>query len=326
MMLRTTERLESFFTAMAAVIIGFTAARLLPVADDRPEWTGWNESAVMELCRVTVRDEQPFVIIVFTLSAAAPDVLLQHVHSAVGAAVLLTNGTAADVRPDDQVVLMIADGPEDVERLIDDSPATWDQLSHYVFLMPDTDQSAAGALFRAAWRQRSVINVVVMAASLAYTYDPFKDVLQKRDAADVDGLRTVARHKMTDLNGYPVRICMFPTRIKAVKQPDGTYKGTDGNVVSTLAKQMNFTPVYSEPSDGKKYGWAETNSEPHSDDQGSESNYTYTGLLGDLVHNKVDMAFNGVFLNVIAFIPTAVDTYLKYILLIFLLFHFFPNI
>jgi len=305
-MLRTTERFKPFFVATAAVIVGFTAARLSPVVDDRPEWTGWNESAAVELCRVTARDVQPFVMIVFVLSDA-PDALLRHVHGVVGMALLLTNGTDADVRPDNQVVLMIADRPEDVERLVDDSPSAWDQLSHYVCLMPDTDQSAAGSLFRAAWRQRSVINVVVMAASSAYTYDPFKDVLRKRDAADVDGLRTVARHKMTDLNGYPVRICMFPTRLKAVKQPDGTYKGTDGNVVSTLAKQMNFTPVYSEPSDGRKYGWAATNSEQHSDDPGSESNYTYTGLLGDLVHNKVDMAFNGAFLNVNTFIPTVVD-------------------
>lgn len=78
---------------------------------------------------------------------------------------------------------------------------------------------------------------------------------------------------------------MFPTRLKAIKQPDGSYLGTDGIIVSTLAKHMNFTPVYSEPSDGNKYGWA-------------ESNNTFTGLLGDLVHNRVDMAFNGVFLKV----------------------------
>lgn len=140
--------------------------------------------------------------------------------------------------------------------------------------------------FKTAWRKRSVINVVILQGFEAYTYDPFKGILAKHDV-DPDKLHTISRQKMNNLNGYSVRICMFPTRLKAVKQPDGTYKGTDGIVVSTLAKHMNFTPIYSEPSDGRKYGWAES------------SNNTFTGLLGDLVKNKADMAFNGAFMKVI---------------------------
>lgn len=285
-------------TAVAAVFIAARPTFTWPTVVVRTP-PARNLSAVLDLCRATVRDVQPFVLIVYALSDE-PDECLRLVHDTVGAAVLLTDGSAAiragataDVRPDQQVVLMIADGPADVERLIADGSSAWDPMSHYLWLMPDVDRSAAGALFRAAWRRRSVVHAVAVAtdATVAYTYDPFKNVLRKRPATDTDGLRTVARLKMTDLNGHPVRVCMFPTRLKAVKQPDGTYTGTDGNMVTTLAQRMNFTPVYSEPTDGHKYGWAEA-------DQGSESNYMHTGLLADLVHNKVDMAFNGAFLNV----------------------------
>lgn len=260
-----------------------------------------NLSAVLDLCRATVRDVQPFVLVVYALSDE-PDESLRLIHDTVGATVLLTNGSATDVRPDQQVVLMIANRSADVERLIANQPSAWDPWSHYVWLMPDVNRSAANELFRDAWRNRSVVHAVAIASdtAVAYTYDPFKDVLRKRPAADTDGLRTVARLKMTDLNGRPVRVCMFPTRLKAVKQPDGTYTGTDGNMVTTLARRMNFTPVYSEPTDGHKYGWAEA--EPHSSDRSSESNYMHTGLLADLVHNKVDMAFNGAFLNVMPII------------------------
>lgn len=209
---------------------------------------------------------------------------------------------------------MMADGPDPLSRLIDGKgPAgVWDQMSHYVWLLPAgvVKRLQAERLLRAAWQRWSVIHVVMVVASRAYTYDPFRDTLRAQ-AVDAMALLAAARGKTSDLNGHPVRICMFPTRLKAVKQPDGTYKGTDGIVVSTLAKHMNFTPVYSEPSDGRKYGWAELNTdsaaESHADlltpaethaAEANGNNYTYTGLLGDLVYNKVDMAFNGAFLKV----------------------------
>lgn len=204
---------------------------------------------------------------------------------------------------------MMADGPNTLSQLIDGiGPAgVWDQMSHYIWLMPAgaVNRLQAEWMFQAVWKRWSVINVVIITSSYVYMYDPFKDVLRQQ-TVNAEALRTVARRKMNDLNGHKVRICMFPTRLRAVKQPDGTYKGMDGIVVSTLAQHMNFTPVYSEPSDGRKYGWAEPNSDAISESQTDqlnlesipESNYTYTGLLGDLVYNRVDMAFNGVFLNV----------------------------
>lgn len=64
---------------------------------------------------------------------------------------------------------------------------------------------------------------------------------------------------MSNMNGYPIKVVMFPTRLKAIPQPDGTYKGSDGIILQTLAKHMNFTPIIRVPRDGHKYGYKEPN-------------------------------------------------------------------
>lgn len=282
-------RLAVGFVASAVVAAIAVHGRLLPRHPNDGHGADWRP-AVLDVCRTTVRDVQPFVAVVYLLTAD-DDGLLRLVHETVGATVLLWTDGDEPPRMDSQVALVIADGPDAVLAAVDGGRAEmWDPMSHYVWLVPAAGSAAAKTLFRAAWRRRRVIQAVLVARTVAYTYDPFRDALDRRRPVDADALRTVARRKMADLNGHTVRVCMFPTRLKAVQQPDGTYKGTDGIVVATLAKHMNFKPEYRLPSDGKKYGWAESI---------SESNYTYTGLLGDLVHNKVDMAFNGAFLNVI---------------------------
>lgn len=267
-------------------VIGPAIGRLSPVAVVQKYQ---NVLQILNVCRSTVVDVQPFVLVVFAFTDA-PDGFLKRLHHTVGAAILLSNRTD-NPGMDSQVALIMADEPGTLTDMIDHGQVVWDPMSHYIWLMPATNHVKAISLFRAVWRQRKVINVVITASTVAYTYNPFRDTLREQ-AIDVDGLRKVARLKMVDLNGHPVRICMFPTRLNAVKQPDGSYKGMDGVVVSTLAKHMNFTPIYNVPTDGRKYGWAES-------DFQTDTNFTYKGLLGDLVYNHADMAFNGAFLNVI---------------------------
>jgi len=304
-----------------------TVGRLLPDAGGRSTTDGRDARTVIEVCRMTAVDlaHQPLALSVFALGAP-PAGFLRTLHELAGPAVLMHVPVAAVTGqgqgPDvtragggaGHAVLVIVDDDRRVDAVLElmdsGAVAAWDQLSHYVVWLTRpgaVDEAAVKELFRAAWRRRSAANVAVVAAAAAYTYNPFADALTEQPA-DAAVLRSVARLRMTDLYGHPVRICMFPTRLKAVKQPDGTYKGMDGIVAATLAKHMNFTAVYSEPSDGRKYGWAKPNSESVGYEPnavaGSDSNFTYTGLLGDLVHNKVDMAFNGVFLNVINFPPS----------------------
>ncbi|KAL4131948.1 hypothetical protein QTP88_009174 [Uroleucon formosanum] len=296
--------------------------RLLPTNDLSPAAYHQNTRIVIKVCRMTAVDlaQQPFAMSVIALGAT-PAGFLRMVHDQTGMAVLM-HAPAVYRGPDltransgSRAVLVIVDDENDTDPVnavlglfVNGTAAVaLDQLSHYVIWLTRpgvVNLPEVEALFRAAWRRRSAGNVVVIGSAATYTYNPFRDAVTEWPV-DTAGLRAVARQRMTDLNGHPVRICMFPTRLKAVKQPDGSYKGMDGIVAATLAKHMNFTPIYSEPSDGGKYGWAEANSESVNSesnsavtsDNGTDSNYTYTGLLGDLVHNRVDMAFNGVFLD-----------------------------
>jgi len=313
-------RAVALLTATAAVV-----GRLMPVDDRWSVAYRRDGPTVIDVCRMTALDlaQQPFAMSVVALGPT-PDGFLSAAHDLVGTAVLMhapavnrgpedARDAAAAADSDGRAVLVIVEGqPVDaVLGLIDDGAvaAAWNQKSHYVvwLIRPDAiERSAVKTLFRAAWQRKSVANVVIIAYEAAFTYNPFRNVVTERPV-DAAGLRAVGRSRMTDLNGHPVRICMFPKRLKAVKLPDGSYGGMDGIVAATVAKHMNFTPIYSEPSDGGKYGWAEANSESvgseshvaAANDTGTDSNFTYTGLLGDLVYNKVDMAFNGVFLDVI---------------------------
>lgn len=276
--------------ACAACAAGRTDARLSPVTVT-PDYS-YRDRVVdlLHACRVIVRDLQPFVFVVLVPRSAdpPPDQLMVLVHRVVGTAVLsVDNGTG--IAMDGQVALIVADSADAMAGLLDGTDdAVWDPTSQYYWLVPTVNHTAARSLFRVAWHRRTLVNVVLVARSVAYTYNPFNDTLTARPV-DAHVLRHEYRHKMDDLHGHPVRICMFPTPLNAVRLPDGTYAGTDGLVASTLSKHMNFTPIYNEPTDGRKYGWAE---------RISDSDFKYTGLLGDLVHNRADMTFNSVFLKV----------------------------
>lgn len=321
--------------AIALLTTSAAVGRLLPATGLSPVAYHQDALKVIAVCRMTAVDlaQQPFALSVVALGAM-PVGFLKSVHKLIGMAVLMhappTNRGPDVTRVDKGVraVLVIADHDEltDPVRAVlglivnGTVRVALNQLSHYVIWLTRSGvvhQPAIETLFRVAWQRQTAGNVVIIESAVAYTYNPFRDAVTEW-SMDTAGLRAVARQRMTDLNGYPVRICMFPTRLKAVKQPDGSYKGMDGIVAATLAKHMNFTPIYSEPSDGGKYGWAEANSETNGSEShhttvttnnSTDSNYTYTGLLGDLVHNKVDMAFNGVFLDVIiiAYIMHAIN-------------------
>ncbi len=95
------------------------------------------------------------------------------------------------------------------------------------------------------------------------SYNPFfktltEDEIQESNFnATIRDIRKIMRQKMTNLNGHPIRVTMFPTRLKAVPQADGTFAGSDGIILQIIAKKMNFTPIIEPPPDGHKYGWKE---------------------------------------------------------------------
>lgn len=83
-----------------ATVVGLAAGRLSPVAPGPDKYP--DETAVLAVCRATVREVQPFTMAVFVLSADVPDRFMRLLHDAVGAAVRLTVVTAAGQAIDEE--------------------------------------------------------------------------------------------------------------------------------------------------------------------------------------------------------------------------------
>lgn len=139
----------------------------------------------------------------------------------------------------------------------------WTPEVSYVILIRDTPISYEN-IFDCLWSNFFIAHVWIISLqnpNKMVSYNPFYKKLVENEIKvnDLNKMRTyiakVTRQKMSKLNGYPIRVTLFPTRLKAVPQSDGTYAGHDGTLLQTLAKQMNFTPVIHVPKDGCKYGW-----------------------------------------------------------------------
>ncbi|XP_072158033.1 glutamate receptor U1-like [Bemisia tabaci] len=117
-------------------------------------------------------------------------------------------------------------------------------------------------------------------------YNPFKNSTEVTSIhmRNIGRIKKMMVHRMNDLNGYPLRVSIFPARMKATPLGNGSYSGPDGFILSTLARRMNFKPVTSEPKDGKKYGYKTPNG-------------SFTGTLGDLINDRADISFNSVFIK-----------------------------
>ncbi|XP_050538126.1 ionotropic receptor 21a-like isoform X2 [Daktulosphaira vitifoliae] len=183
----------------------------------------------------------------------------------------------------DHAGLIATNGSQRMSWLLTNVNGLWDSAVYYVWLIPTANDSVATELFQLAWTRHSMINVVLLTFSAVYTYNPFSQTLTQYCSVDKHALKKDFKTKIKNLHRYPVRISMFPTKLKAIAQSDGTYRGYDGFSLSILSKRMNFTPVISKPRDGKFYGWMEPNG-------------TYTGALADIVNGVADIAFNGVLL------------------------------
>lgn len=123
-------------------------------------------------------------------------------------------------------------------------------------------------IFKDLWQNHRIKNALLISfkePGKVISYNPFFDRLNVVDwnvsslNETLNKIRKITRKKMSNLNGHPIRVTMFPTRLKAVPQADGTYIGSDGIILQMLAKRMNFTPIITVPPDGHKYGWKEKN-------------------------------------------------------------------
>jgi hypothetical protein len=163
-------------------------------------------------------------------------------------------------------------------------------------------------LLRALWKELDILNAITMVIKYSNyrtlkggrivqlaTFNPFIDSLNSRGKLIVYNKNNVfnfARSysdRLSNLRGYPVRISLFPRRLSSFPSHPGDkvvdYIGVDGFFMRNLAKKMNFTVIAGSPEDGEEYGYM------------FENNGTFTGSLGDILYERVEISLNSRFVK-----------------------------
>ncbi|KAG7203008.1 hypothetical protein KM043_010136 [Ampulex compressa] len=108
-------------------------------------------------------------------------------------------------------------------------------------------------------------------------------------------LSSLTYRRTINLNQYRLNVSLFEQyqgimklRVKprpgSVYDYSGGYNGSDGIVLGTIAKYMNFKSNIVYPTDGIKFGY-------------QKHNGTYVGALGDVVYNRTDVCFVSFFVK-----------------------------
>nr|XP_018915627.1 PREDICTED: uncharacterized protein LOC109043050 [Bemisia tabaci] len=178
----------------------------------------------------------------------------------------------------------------DIGNLIDmnATDSLWTSTCYYIIVTASNPPNIL-ELFRALWNVYFVNNVIFYptdGSEAVSIYNPFKNASDVTNIhlRNIRAIKKSVVKKMNDLNGYPLRVSMFPTRTRALPLGNGSYLGADGFLLTTLASRMNFRPVILPPQDGLRYGF-------------KASNGSFTGVLGDLIYDRADIAFNSIFIK-----------------------------
>ncbi|XP_068081108.1 ionotropic receptor 93a isoform X2 [Anabrus simplex] len=130
--------------------------------------------------------------------------------------------------------------------------------------------------------QKGSLNKIVKVV----TYNPFKTEGKIDDHSKTwfNNSTNMFENKLTDLNGYILRVSMFNFPPNAIRQEDTlsgevTYGGYDGTMIKTLAHHLNATINFILPDDGYTFG-------------ARLPNGTITGSSGHAFYGVADIAAN----------------------------------
>jgi uncharacterized membrane protein len=191
----------------------------------------------------------------------------------------------------------------------------WNPRAQFMFMILYTgnlEKADILTIFEKIWHQYNILHVVILPIKInpngiiinvsdikadIWTYDPFTSHLYN------EAISNSRRWNLKNLNGMPLKISLFghyPTLYLLQESNLKTevsfcsndsqqlnwksYHGVDGQMFSTMAHFMNFTPKIMNPSNADSYGFPLPNG-------------TFTGALGDVIYKQVDISFNSRFIK-----------------------------
>lgn len=172
-----------------------------------------------------------------------------------------------------------------------------------------TDLNAGGAkdLIKLGFEKYKMLNVAGLMYYLKFNgeiflgvdiifclYNPFSDMKNEQFKClnltafnleeNLIEMENFLKYRLDNLQKFPLKIHIFEYGMKSVAVYDSSgnishYTYPDGELISSIAKVMNFTPVYLPHDEGARYGY-------------QLSNGTFTGGLAAIEYDKADILAN----------------------------------
>ncbi len=144
------------------------------------------------------------------------------------------------------------------------------------------DASQADLLLRTLWTSFNIYRVLIFGFDRKVrVYRVNVNRTQILNTERIKSLKSIFR--VTDFKGRPLRITLFPRIPEVVSLENGQCTGYGYNLMTTLSRKLNFTPVILDSSDGSRFG--------------GYANGSYFGGLGDVSYGRSDIGMNGYFVR-----------------------------
>lgn len=190
----------------------------------------------------------------------------------------------------------------------DNNPLKLNTMAIFLFIVSSEEiEHNVQKILQIAWKKKKILHGVVIlltrnTLSLSntsdsvktyigfVTYNPFTEVQEIHIEPSTKSRLHINLNssKLLNLHGYPVTISYINHYPSAEVSYDinGSvlYKGTVGKPFHTFSQYMNFTPELKIKHNKLNYGTLLPNE-------------TWTGVIGDVAHNRVDMSLNGMFMS-----------------------------
>lgn len=194
----------------------------------------------------------------------------------------------------------------DVEEKFVEKLSNFNPRTNLMFSFDDADAKKSKEWLKIVYEKYKILNVAVVCyvpkmESLSVLefdvivcfYNPFSEKLSDFLCLSFDldnmkeslmKMKSFLRKRIENLQGFKLKVNIFEYKMKSVavysqKGELSRYTYPDGELLSSIAKNMNFTPVYLNNFGEAKYGF-------------QFQNGTFSGSLADLEYDRADLVAN----------------------------------